>query len=206
MKSSSSRGRFPTATETCGLGSGPTTCRWARPGCPIVASSTPSANAVAIRRRRGSRPSRRRPGDGSVSRVHWIETVLTSLVNGCVGQDLNLRTSTGQRPQRCAVDLAWQPTRDAPIAAPDINLRGEDAASNERIGCGTTPRISKATVPDHGRRAASRARFANVLSPGTGSSRANVRSMPVIQERAQDTMLRSPDRWSARHAGQSIVR
>src|SRR6056297_852819 len=28
----------------------------------------------------------------------------------CVGPDLNRRTSTGQRPQRCAVGLAWLPT------------------------------------------------------------------------------------------------
>src|SRR3972149_9327223 len=32
---------------------------------------------------------------------------------GCVGQDLNLGTPTGQRPQRCAFDHAWQPTQRA---------------------------------------------------------------------------------------------
>src|SRR5438034_1269969 len=33
---------------------------------------------------------------------------------GCVGQDLNLRTPTGQRPQRCAFDQTGPPTH-APL-------------------------------------------------------------------------------------------
>src|SRR6267143_2201230 len=33
----------------------------------------------------------------------------------CVGQDLNLRTPTGQDPEPCAFDQAWQPTH---VAAP----------------------------------------------------------------------------------------
>ena len=33
----------------------------------------------------------------------------------CVGPDLNRRTSTGQRPQRCAVGLAWLPTHSNPF-------------------------------------------------------------------------------------------
>ncbi len=32
---------------------------------------------------------------------------------GCVGQDLNLRTPAGQRPQRCAFDQAGPPTHGA---------------------------------------------------------------------------------------------
>src|SRR5216684_1536447 len=32
---------------------------------------------------------------------------------GCVGQDLNLRTPTGQDPEPCAFDQAWQPTHVA---------------------------------------------------------------------------------------------
>src|SRR3989449_7959733 len=55
---------------------------------------------------------------------------------GCVGQDLNLRTPAGQRPQRCAFDHAGPPTRAATIAAPDINLRGREAASVRGIGGG----------------------------------------------------------------------
>ena len=31
----------------------------------------------------------------------------------CVGQDLNLRTPTGQDPEPCAFDQAWQPTHAA---------------------------------------------------------------------------------------------
>src|SRR5439155_16165278 len=31
----------------------------------------------------------------------------------CVGQDLNLRTPTGQDPEPCAFDQAWQPTHVA---------------------------------------------------------------------------------------------
>ena len=37
----------------------------------------------------------------------------------CVGPDSNRRTPTGQRPQRCAVGLAWLPTRSA---LPDFAL------------------------------------------------------------------------------------
>ena len=34
-------------------------------------------------------------------------------LKGCVGQDLNLRTPTGQDPEPCAFDQAWQPTHAA---------------------------------------------------------------------------------------------
>src|SRR5437870_5844334 len=52
----------------------------------------------------------------------------------CVGQDLNLRTPSGQRPQRCAFDQAGPPThvRLSSRASILIFLQGLDAASRNR--------------------------------------------------------------------------
>ena len=49
----------------------------------------------------------------SLAQIRVHHAVLTSFAQKCVGPDLNRRTSTGQRPQRCAVGLAWLPTRSS---------------------------------------------------------------------------------------------
>src|SRR2546427_913407 len=45
--------------------------------------------------------------------VSVVEGSFDPLSGGCVGQDLNLRTPTGQDPEPCAFDQAWQPTHAA---------------------------------------------------------------------------------------------
>jgi len=42
----------------------------------------------------------------------------------CVGPDLNRRTPTGQRPQRCAVGLAWLPTHCESVCTPSVSVAG----------------------------------------------------------------------------------
>ena len=121
----------------------------------------------------GKGPPAHRAGGGRLSaetekRIGLLESVVdTSSVvaaaitrKQCVGQDLNLRTPTGQRPQRCAFDQAGPPTRNcddcrdryktlARAAPPDPPRAGnhpcnEDAEGEIRTPEGFRPHALKA--------------------------------------------------------------